>query len=153
MNNPVYTDLLRSIALLRNLDDADSESLQMTGGMWVEDVYFYLLEDEDPELDAVCVYCVFGMAPPEKEAEVLRAILQENAAMFLYSGPSFMINAQDGNVLLSHRYSLSVTTPEDLLNVIESLAVEALKWRESFYLDEIQTDTAPDQPSLHHNFV
>jgi hypothetical protein len=153
MSNQTYPDLLQSIAMLRNLGEEDGEILRATGGLWVDEVYFYLLEDEESDIDTVCVYAIFGVAPQEKEAEVLRAIMEENAAMFAFSGPIFMINSQDGNVMLAHRYALSLTTPEDMVSMMDFVAMEAMKWRKTYYLEETTVPPEEAQASLNHNFV
>ena len=154
MDNEQYSDLLHALAFACNLGEEESDLLQTTGGIWFNSVFFYVLDNQENDSDDIFMYCIFGMPPPEREAEVIRMLLQENMGMFPYAGPTFMINPEDGNVVLACRYALATLTPEHLAGIFESVSQEALKWRQTFYLDDAPTAPADEAAAnLNYAFV
>lgn len=157
MKNENYQDLLYSLSFLANLNQEDVDLLQTSGGIRVDDVFFYLLdagEEDTEDADALYMYCIFGVPPPGKAEEVMRVLLQENMGMFPYAGPTFMINPDDRNVVLAYRFSLQNLTPEHLFEILKSVSQEALKWRQTYYLDEGQFKIVEEPTgTMNYSFV
>ncbi len=154
MDTEQYRDLLHELSFACNLAEEEDELLQTTGCIQINDVFFYVLDDVEGESGEVFVYCMFGVPPPDREADVLRVLLQENMGMFSYSGPTFMLSSEDHNVVLAYRYTLAEMTPQHLLEVFESVSQEALKWRQTFYLGEASDRvTDPSTDAFSHDFV
>lgn len=86
--------------------------------------------------DRVFVFCRFGAVPESQERAALRRLLEVNFILFRGNAPVFSIDPTNGEVVFGYEGLLSMLTPEAVVESMERIAEQALKWRETFFLDE-----------------
>jgi hypothetical protein len=138
MPNERFEQLMRDFCATVQIDDV--LSVLETGSVTVNDIAFSIFpsDDEvaDSQSDAALVYCDFGPLPAHNAMAVVRRLLEVN--LFLTSAPlacSFAINPESEHVILAFRSPLGATTPEALASSLQLCAEEAVRWRETYFLD------------------
>jgi hypothetical protein len=137
MSDGRFEQLLRDLCVLARI--ADPAPVLQTRTLLVNDVAFTIHErDAEPDgrTDALTIYCDFGIVPAQREAVVLRRLLEVN--LFLADAPlaaSFIINPETEHVVLGFRAELGKITAELLVQTLESCAQEAERWRKGYFLD------------------
>ena len=86
--------------------------------------------------DRVFVFCRFGPVPESHERAALRRLLEVNFILFRGNAPVFSIDPTNGEVVFGYEGLLSLLTPETVVESMERIAEQALKWRDTLYLDE-----------------
>ncbi len=86
--------------------------------------------------DRVFVFCRFGAVPEAQERAALRRLLEVNFILFRGNAPVFSIDPTNGEVIFGYEGLLTLLTPEAVVESMERIAEQALKWRETWFLDE-----------------
>ncbi len=86
--------------------------------------------------DRVFVFCRFGPIPEIQERAAMRRLLEVNFILFRGNAPVFSIDPTNGEVVFGYEGLLSLLTPEAVVESMERIAEQALKWRDSYFLDE-----------------
>lgn len=132
--NEDHRNLLRTMCVLAGIEDYDqvlrSRSVAFDG------VVFSLLHEQTAFGPMVVIYCEYGPVPPSKEAAVQRRLMEINLVLAQEFMPvSFCINPDSNNVLLVMRVLLADTTAALMLQTLKAIAEQALRWRETLYLE------------------
>jgi len=138
-----YDEVIDSLCRLCGADN--SEEVKNSGMMVINGVHFWILINPEATPDRLNVYCVYGRPPATRKDEIFQLLLEENTNLFEVSRAMFMMNPNDGSVLLATHYLLSNVVVEDLLETLESMAGDAQVWQENYYLDQssAQESAAP----------
>ncbi len=86
--------------------------------------------------DRVFVFCRFGAVPEAQETAALRRLLEVNFILFRGNAPVFSIDPTNGDVVFGYEGMLDQLNAEAVLDSMERIAEQALKWRENLYLEE-----------------
>lgn len=95
--------------------------------------------------DRVFVFCRFGAVPEAQETAALRRLLEVNFILFRGNAPVFSVDPTNGDVVFGYEGMLDQLNPEAVLDSMERIAAQALKWRENLYLED--DPAAPDSRS------
>jgi len=86
--------------------------------------------------DRVFVFCRFGPIPESEERAALRRLLEVNFILFRGNAPVFSIDPTNGEVVFGYEGLLSLLTAEAVVESMERIAEQALKWRSTYFLDD-----------------
>lgn len=86
--------------------------------------------------DRVFVFCRFGSVPADHELAAMRRLLEVNFILFRGNSPVFSIDPTNGEVVFGYEGLLALLTPEAVVESMERIAEQAVKWRESYFLDD-----------------
>ena len=86
--------------------------------------------------DRVFVFCRFGPIPESQEPAAMRRLLEVNFILFRGNAPVFSIDPTNGEVVFGYEGLLSLLTADAVVESMERIAEQALKWRETFFLDD-----------------
>lgn len=108
---------------------AEPERILYGGPISVNEVIFSLIHNEDSNPDLLFAYCDFGFAPPGREAETYRMLLETNLSLYDGKSPSFAIAPETGRVVLAASYALGETSGAELGKHLAKIAEQAKAWR------------------------
>lgn len=104
----------------------------------IDGVGLMLLYSASVKNDRMFAFCDFGDVPPEREAAVMRRLLEMNFAVYQGNAPSFTIDPESGRVMLLAEVPLSEATPVNVMGFLQGLSVQANEWRKNHFLAEEQ---------------
>lgn len=118
---------------LLQLPDVDNVA---NGGLVdVDGVYLSVtLNTVQPQSPAVSLYVDMGAPPAQREAAVLRMLLQQNFHISAVRGPSFCISPITGRVLCVAHLPVEGLTGELLNSVVQPLVDRAIEWENTYFL-------------------
>jgi hypothetical protein len=133
MNQAQFTQLIEGFCKECGLDEP--ERILHGGPVAVGEVVFSLIYSEQVNPELMFVYCDFGEAPHDKEAEVYRILLEANMFLYTGSGPAFTISSETGRVVLAEHHRLDQLEPKGLREILIKMAGHATAWRTDYFLD------------------
>jgi hypothetical protein len=114
----------------------------------LDDVMFSIANHPSIDVYRIYIFVTFGQLPVENRVRVLEEMLKENHS-FKGKGPGFTISPATGNVVYALHVFLDQTEAVELVNIFGCLAKSALKWRETFLLDQSARRAGPGSHRPH----
>ena len=113
------------------LKDLDTLAIAIDG------VPVMLTYHEAAKADRAFVFTNFGEIPPEVELAALRRLLDINFILYQGNAPAFARDADSGQVMMLGEVPLATATPEAVLTYMRAMSVQALDWRKSYFLSNV----------------
>ena len=129
-----FEALVTGLCELKNL--VDPAPFIQGAPMKVSGVMCSLIHNEQSNPDRFFLYVVFGYAPHGKEAQVFKALLQQNHVGFEGRGSGFCISATTGKVGHVVSIALDDATPNELASSMAYYAEKAIYWKETYFLEK-----------------
>jgi hypothetical protein len=87
------------------------------------------------EARAALMSVTFGLPPPDKEAEILRALMEANYLMARFGAPAFMRNPVTGEISLHYCMQLSQVDIPTVYSSIAHAAEAVAEWNKGHFLE------------------
>jgi len=132
-----YFDLIDEFCLLPGMVQPRIQPRNITdgGALYIDDVAFSLLHNEQIDETLLFIYADFGALPPGRELQAAIALLEAN--LYLYNGaaPVFAISAETGRVVMAQHGALAALDAQSLSELLLNIAQKATQWRKDYFLD------------------
>jgi hypothetical protein len=134
MTTPAYKNFIDALCAAAGLAIADFRYVNMD--LVVDGVDFTLVEAGVAGEDGISAYCDFGLPSKTQREQILERLLQVNLAMHGINTPVFMINPDNGHVLLGRRLPIAGLDAYGFLTILAQSAAHARQWRKGFYIQD-----------------
>jgi hypothetical protein len=145
MSSSPFKDLAEELCALLGLDEPqrlmDGEPLDING------IRFSLTFSE--EADLLYIYVDFGLAPPERKAQIYELLLEANTELYPAGFPAFTVSPDTKHVVLACPVPLDGVTAESLHEMLGAFASHAEEWNKHHFLDTPGAKPAFRHPALN----
>jgi hypothetical protein len=81
-------------------------------------------------------YSYFGAFPKNSTTIAYQALLAQNLFLYPDNGPVFAVSPETGRALCISHYLVSEMNAQKLSQTFTELSTQALRWRETYFLEE-----------------
>jgi hypothetical protein len=134
MSRQTYIDTIRQLTTSFGLQEQDARQIAERGALAIDGILFSFVHDDKISPNLLLAYCDFGEVLKGKEAQIYKALMEINLAMYIGAGPTFGISPQTGRIVLALSHALDGLNIDKLRNSLGEIADWAKQWRATHFL-------------------